>query len=257
MRPKKHNGVILYRGPSVLDGAPIVVIATGLRTASANSKTGNIIQTWILREDMSPQAAVDAGLDSSICGNCPHRGTLKTVIRNGVEVTKNVNRSCYVTIFQAPRNIWASFHRGIYRDYQDGDLAGRTVRLGAYGDPAAVPVGVWQSALEGAAGWTGYTHQWRLEGSEALQPYAMASCDTLQDYQDAKAAGWRTFRVRSAVEPLAALEIKCPASAEAGKRTNCASCLLCAGTSKLAKDIAIIAHGAASKVNAYNGRIAA
>jgi hypothetical protein len=29
---KKPSGVILYQGPSLLDGAPIVVIATGLHT---------------------------------------------------------------------------------------------------------------------------------------------------------------------------------------------------------------------------------
>ena len=240
------NGIILYRGPSVLDGAPIVVIATGLAKASSNSKTGDIVQTWILREDISPTAAVNTGDDASICGNCPHRGA----IVDG----RNTGRSCYVTVFQAPLNVWKSYKRGIYRDALPGDLAGRKVRLGAYGDPAAVPLEVWQSALATSAGWTGYTHQWRAAGSEGLKRFAMASCDTAQDYQDATAAGWRTFRVRSAVEPLEPLEIVCPASAEAGKRTECASCMLCAGTSKLARNIAIIAHGAASKVNAYNAR---
>ena len=39
------NGVILYEGPSMLDGAPIVVIATGIRTGSTNVKTGAMIQT--------------------------------------------------------------------------------------------------------------------------------------------------------------------------------------------------------------------
>jgi hypothetical protein len=241
---KKPNGVILYRGPSMLDGSPIVVIATGIAKGSRNGKTGDIVQTWILREDMSPHDAVQSGADASICGACPHRGQ----IVDG----RNVNRSCYVTIFQAPRNVWQSYHRGIYRDYQEGDLAGRKVRLGAYGDPAAVPASVWESVLATASGWTGYTHQWREH--DALQAYVMASCDTMQDYIDAKTAGWRTFRVRAATDPMASLEIKCPASAEAGKRTSCASCLLCGGTSKLAKDIAIIAHGAASKVNAYAAR---
>ena len=238
------NGVILYRGPSMLDGAPIVVIATGIAKGSRNGKTGDIVQTWILREDINPMDAVQSGADASICGACPHRGQI-------VE-GRNVNRSCYVTIFQAPRNVWSSYHRGIYRDYQDGDLVGRKVRLGAYGDPAAVPVSVWESVLATASGWTGYTHQWR--DHDGLKAYVMASCDTLVDYVDAKAAGWRTFRVRAATDPMATLEIKCPASAEAGKRTSCASCLLCGGTSKLAKDIAIIAHGAASKVNAYASR---
>ena len=47
----KLNGVVLYEGPSVLDGAPIAVIAT---LKSANVKTGDMIQTWIIRSDMHP-----------------------------------------------------------------------------------------------------------------------------------------------------------------------------------------------------------
>lgn len=35
----RPNGVILYEGPSKLDGQPIVVIAVGLKTKSSNTKT--------------------------------------------------------------------------------------------------------------------------------------------------------------------------------------------------------------------------
>ena len=45
-------------------------------------------------------------------------------------------------------------------------------------------------------------------------------------------------------------EILCPASEEAGKRTQCASCLLCGGASVKAKSIAIVAHGAGRKHHA-------
>jgi len=38
-RPKL-NGVVLYEGPSMLDGEPIVVIAT---LKSSNIKTGNMV----------------------------------------------------------------------------------------------------------------------------------------------------------------------------------------------------------------------
>ena len=68
------NGVIIWEGASAIDGAPIRVIATGLKTSSHNAKTGDLIQTWILRADMTPQEAVDSGADESICGGCPHRG---------------------------------------------------------------------------------------------------------------------------------------------------------------------------------------
>ena len=44
-------GVILYSGPSRIDNEPIVVIAT---FDSDNEKTGKMIQTWIIRRDLSP-----------------------------------------------------------------------------------------------------------------------------------------------------------------------------------------------------------
>src|SRR3546814_4866747 len=45
----KVAGVILYEGPSKLDGKPIAVIASGLAKASRNTKTGAMVQTYIIR----------------------------------------------------------------------------------------------------------------------------------------------------------------------------------------------------------------
>ena len=70
----KPNGAILYRGPSLLDGADIVVIAIGTNSGSENRKTGRMLQTYILRADALPAAVVRTGNDSSICGDCTHRG---------------------------------------------------------------------------------------------------------------------------------------------------------------------------------------
>jgi len=253
MSNPKSNGLVLYEGPSMLDGAPIVVIATGMRQSSSNTKTGDIIQTWILRQDIKPTDAVNTGADSSICGNCPHRGT----IVDG----KNVGRSCYVTVFQAPLNVWKTWKAGKYPKAITGNelaepFAGRKVRLGAYGDPMAVPVNIWQAITVAAKDWTGYTHQWQtsMANVSAYQTYCMASCDTADQHKLATAQGWRTFRVRSESEGMTQSEIACPASEEAGQRTQCADCMLCAGSAKMAKNIAIIAHGAASKVNAFNAR---
>jgi hypothetical protein len=39
LRRAKFAGVILYEGPSLLDGRPIVVIANRITTASNNAKT--------------------------------------------------------------------------------------------------------------------------------------------------------------------------------------------------------------------------
>jgi hypothetical protein len=251
---KKPNGVVIYRGPSMLDGAPIIAIATGLENGSNNGKTGGgLIQTWIIREDVSPTDAVNSGDDGSVCGSgehgCRHRGK----IVDG----KNVGRSCYVTVFQAPLNVYKSYHRGIYPMVPEAELADifadRMVRLGAYGDPAAVPFHVWQNVLAKAKAKTGYSHQWRVLAFQGLREYCMASCDTAEEREEARALGWRTFRVRAAGEALGEREIACPASKESGHKTTCDRCIGCGGTSAKAKvDFVIIAHGSAAKVNAFN-----
>ena len=65
----KH--AIIYKGPSLLDGQPIVVIAT---YSNRNTKTGRVVQTYIIRADMDPRDASKTGADYSICGDCVMRG---------------------------------------------------------------------------------------------------------------------------------------------------------------------------------------
>ena len=245
----KPNGAILYRGPSMLDGAPIVVIATGLTGKSRNAKTGDMVQTWILRDDVDPHDATKGGEDASICGDCVHRPAL--------------GGSCYVKVFQAPKSVWKAFQRGVYSeglDYAVQAAAGRMVRLGSYGDPAAVPLRVWEAFTSLAEGWTGYTHQWRTAPA-GFKPLVMASADSEAEGIIARVSGWRTFRVRTASEPiLAKQEFMCPASEEAGRKTDCASCKACMGTeSKARVSPVIIAHGNTARrfTLTRNGQIAA
>ena len=231
------NGVILYEGPSMLDGQPVVVIATGIRTGSTNAKTGAMIQTYILRSDIPPIDAVKTGEDVSICGGCVHRG-------DGT----GKGRSCYVTLMHGPRGVWAAYKRGSYPKLlvaRAGTFAGRMVRLGTYGDPAAVPASLWREVLMHASGWTGYTHQWRSIDAALWHPLVMASADSEQDMADAHALGYRTFRVTPVgVGPIKGLEIVCPASHEAGQKVECIDCKACMGTSAKARvSIQIMAHG--------------
>lgn len=228
-------GSILYEGPSELDGKPIVVIATD---SSKNSKTGGMVQTWIMRADIEPHKALKTGEDASICGDCPHRPSL--------------GGACYVTVFQAPLAVYRAYKRGSYWPYQPGQYAGRMVRIGSYGDPAAVPISIWKAYADGAAGITGYTHQWRT-ADKALADYCMASCDTPDDRPLAKQAGWRSFRVRLDVEQPQAGEVICPASEEGGHKLTCEQCGACNGNRTGRRgDVVIIAHGSRAKVNAYS-----
>ena len=51
------NTVCIYDGPSLGDGGHIVVLLSGLTTPSNNTKTGDMVQTYILRADMAPDVA--------------------------------------------------------------------------------------------------------------------------------------------------------------------------------------------------------
>jgi hypothetical protein len=232
------SGFEVYRGPSIIDGAPIVAIMT---LESQNTKTGNMAQLWILPAEVSPSVAVHTGADASVCGACPLRGA----IVDG----RNRDRVCYVKTFQAPRSVWESWRRGNYPAARIADvmrtIGDRPVRIGAYGDPAAVPLRLIRAIAETAARHTGYTHDWRARPD--LAPFVMASADTADDRAAARAAGFRTFRSRGVDDPIGPGEITCPASDEAGKRTSCARCGLCNGSrgaDDRRADIAILIHGA-------------
>jgi hypothetical protein len=232
---KAPNGYILYRGPSAIDGKPIVVIATGFAKQSANGKTGDMIQTWIIREDIAPNEAVKSGQDVSICGQCKFRPARKAEI----EAMGEKYIRCYVKVWQAPLVVWKAYKRGLYPVASYADITAlcenRMVRFGSYGDPYAAPMALWEAMASKALGWTGYSHQWRIAGA-AWAKLVMASADSLADMLEAHAKGYRTFRVTAKpFENVKGLETICPASKEKGALTDCATCRACMGTSGRAR----------------------
>jgi len=232
--------MIIYQGPSEIDGKPIVVIAPIAK--SRNSKTGAMLQTYILRADVDPRDANKSGQDYSICGNCPHRGTPT----DDPDRKLAIKRSCYVNIAQGVLIVYKQFAAGKYQTATDIAAVGRDrmVRLGTYGDPAAVPSYVWDELLSDCKGHTAYSHQSGMTGADFRPDLFMTSADSLKEAEQAWADNRRTFRVVSDVTDVSPLEILCPASEEAGRRTQCQTCGLCAGSAIKAKSIAIVAHGA-------------
>jgi len=232
-RAKQPSGAVIYDGPSRLDGERILVIVTGLHKPTSNAKTGNMLQCWILRADLSPVNASKSGADKSVCGTCELRHYLAAGTGRPI---------CYVSLIHAPRAVWDAWTRGKYPTVQPHEIPrNRPIRLGAYGDPSAVPLRVWRALC--GHGHTAYTHGWRTR--PALATLAMASVDTPAEATEAQAKGWRTFRVRtSAADPLLPSEIVCPASTEGGKRTTCTACQLCDGAHEddQRRSIAIINH---------------
>ncbi|MFT5266580.1 MAG: hypothetical protein ACI88C_000001 [Acidimicrobiales bacterium] len=217
--------MIIYEGPSMLDGQPIVAILTGDKgRGTANRKTGKMGQLWILRAGVSPVEAVKTGADASVCGDCPLRGT-----------------KCYVNVGQAPGAVWRAWVAGSYPQDDGADFE-RPLRMGAYGEPAALPLSVLQNLANRAPGHTGYTHQWR--DRPELSGLLMASCETAEDEAQATAAGWRFFSTGPG-----AGAIQCPADSRGIK---CADCKLCNGAGA-AKSIWIDPHGAGAAAMLASG----
>lgn len=225
------NGYVLYEGPSVLDGEPIVVIAT---LHSRNVKTGDMIQTWIMRADVNPVEASARHLDESMCGFCPARHSLEG--------------HCYVNLGQAPLRIWHSWQAGNYpaitpRGYRK--LRGRAVRFGAYGDPAAVPYAAWVPLLHISGTHTGYTHQAdHPRFDPRIAKFCMVSTDDAFTTRQAHDEGHHTFRVKGHDEPLLAGEIQCPYTQ--ANDIQCIDCGICRGANA-PSSVAINVHGSRAK----------
>lgn len=228
MAAKKVLGYVLEETTSHIDGSPIVVIAT---MNSHNVKTGNMAQIWILRSDMAPTDAVKSGCDASVCGDCPHRadGNVK-------------ERTCYVTVFQAPLAVYKSYKAGKYLPYTDASVfKGRKIRWGAYGDPSLIDPKIVRDINAVSDGWTGYTHQWTQPFASEFVNFFQASVDSVSDMNDAVSNGWGFFGVLPVGYDTHELPYKvttCPASLS--DNVQCIECGLCDGRGR---KVVIEAHG--------------
>jgi len=174
--------------------------------------------------------------DNTICGDCKHRGT-----------------TCYVAVHNAPNQIYR-YHKNkkypLLKDWQSY-FKDRLVRIGSYGDPTVVPVGIWHKILRYCKAHTGYTHLWKNRKNKYYRNFLMASVDSEEERELAHRLEWRTFRVKNKEDVRQDKEIICPASEEAGKVLTCATCLYCNGgkhTEFGRKDVVINIHGLPHKI---------
>jgi len=204
---------------------------------SWNAKTGDMAQVTILAASMRPTDAIKSGHDTENCGDCPLKG----------------GKVCYVNPVFTNSTYHAIASEPVKRPLDDA----KPVRLGAYGDPAFIPYRLLQRLIKGRK-WTGYTHQWHKDKRKPwLKRFLMASvddwmarregCTSEQLKAKANRKGYRTFRILKEVSELLPDEILCPAP-----RVQCKDCLLCAGSSRPAKNIAIVVHGPQNKVKGYS-----
>lgn len=170
------RGAVIFRGPSLIDGSPVVVVATGLRGSSRNAKTSGarpLAQTYIIPAAMLQgisgstvkgaraadyrawAANLKGGCDGAACGSCGKRPALAAgvaadalptdpcYVRNGPpEVARAVVRGAYPDATPAQAAAW------IAASVAAGRIAG--VRAGAWGDPAAAPLAVHAPILDAA-----------------------------------------------------------------------------------------------------------
>lgn len=266
--------MLIYNGPSLLDGEPIIVVTV----PDYSKKVGTMLLSWIILRDVDPRVAAYDGRDESICGACPLRA--KEPFAGAVSgfaspqtQTAVTKRACYVRPHLEPWVIWTKYHDDEYPDVSgimwaadlSSDEWGRwrkkinptrmPVRIGSYGDPAAVPTYVWKNLTATADRYTGYSHMWDDPRTDPeLKKYCMASVDDVFERERAQDKGWRTFLVTKAdeqgLEPRESVlmavndDILCPASNLGGSKTTCDKCRLCMGTKVgCEKSIWIPAHG--------------
>jgi hypothetical protein len=232
---KQPASLVVYRGPSAYD--PSIEIMGILTRGSDNAKTGSMAQLFILRADVAPHTAQKLGLDAAVCGSCPLRPANKATGGGG----------CYVVTFQGPLSTWKAARLQPVAGAAEINALIRkagSVRLGAYGDPAALPAHVVRFLSRCAGGKvTGYTHGASVlgfDGIDHLRGLAMLSVENPGAAEAAHAKGWRTFRATAPGAPNLASEITCPAETRGAK---CADCLLCRGDSLGARSVTIPVHG--------------
>ena len=236
---RQPKGYVLWRGLSPTNRQTIVAVLT---ITSANRKTGNMAQVWILNESSDPVQSIATGEDVSICGNCPHRKQ------------PDGTRTCYVNPGQAPLSVYRTWVAGKYPHIRTLSheafskvLRARSIRWGAYGDPGLLPRSLVDSVNRLAVSHTGYTHQWdNPETGGQFVGVFQASCDGVLDFQRAKALGWHTFTVASVNAEVSHAKL-CPATVE-NSQAQCLTCKLCDGAKS---DIYVHAHGPSAKRVTY------
>ena len=211
----------------------IVAIAT---IGTANVKTGDMLQIWIMDRNLHPVESVHSRKDAKLqCKGCPFAS----------------GNGCYVSPLPLMA-IWRKFQRGEYPTLEKGSISwdslfsGKSVRFGAYGNPSMLPLAIVEDIAKRAKKHTGYFHDWHSMEIKQAQDYGrffMASCEK-SNVKQAQGIGLRTFMVVPELEEFDGIE--CLADS---KGLTCSECGLCDGTersnqrAKALPSVFIKAHG--------------
>lgn len=236
----KELGAVIYEGPSLIgDRSDVVGI---LIWKSANVKTGDMIQLYVLPAKRSPLEALREDDNRGACGDCKLQGAYDP------ERGKMVGRICYVNVGQAPEGIYRKYITGGYPEFSKRlhrrHLQYRKIRLGAYGDPAALPMGILRYLVRTCSrGHTGYTHQvedMTRRRADAIASVCMVSTETEAQRLAMQARGYRTFHVQPGAASPPPGDVECLFYT---KHLQCRDCLRCKGADQRGPSIFVRGHG--------------
>ena len=198
---------------------------------STNLKTGNVPTIWI------------GATRSESIRSCIEVGCALLHKKHGGQGGGD-NPTCYAqsgTPAMAHSSISKAADNG--KDYSlehalnHGSRAAKIVRVGAIGDPAALsPIDsayIRQTIKRAGLSLVGYTHGWLMKTAQHWRGSLMASCDNLEQADQAIANGWRVAVVlpydhidRKTYTPDGHTVIVCPAILKP-EIVTCNSCILC------------------------------
>lgn len=228
-----------------LEGNNIFVIRKGKTSNDKISDGSALVQTYTFSAEQWVLATTSKGfgmkkffsLDHSNCLDCPFS------MGNG-------NGGCYTHKFQQYVG-FLSLLRSIKREdltpldrNKEADITemcfGTYVRFGTYGEPSLMPKYLVEVMSNVAKSWTGYTHQWSKDWAKDYGKWFMASVHSQAEAETASDKAYRSFIASNMGDENA---VQCPASKEAGYKSNCAKCGLCSGIlGKGKRDIKILQH---------------
>jgi hypothetical protein len=217
----------------IWESKKIFAALTGMAKPSKNPKTGDLLQLAILPTKLTVTDSIRLKSDRPQCGNCP------LAAHTPGPNSCYVNPVAYQSVQKVTESMWV---------HHWPKLPDKGIRLGSYGDPARLPLELLKQLTRDRLS-VGYTHQWKT-CRPSYSRYCMASIDHTGGRLEAKAKGYRTFRILGPEDQLEQGEVLCPNYTHG---TQCADCGLCNGAREgdKRKDIAIPVHGPINKVMNY------
>lgn len=227
-----------------LENDCVFVVKLGKTTNNKISDGSALVQTYTFDYKQWLLASTSKGfkmkeffaLDENNCLDCPYSGNQGNY---GCYTHKFMQYSGFLSMLRSIKHtdltpLTTEKRKDIYQM-----CFNRYVRFGTYGEPSLLPIDLVKGMSNYAKSWTGYTHQWAKPWAKEYGNWFMASVHN-QAQADQANDHFRSFISTTIGDESA---VQCPASKEAGYKSNCAKCGLCSGTQGKGKvDIKILEH---------------